>query len=117
MNILATAIMYIASFLLNLQLQSEEPKVELTVRTSRSELPKLFNTLNSENQISSLENRMSILETDVKVIKQTTEKTNKMVQNLMQQFGKAFETISDQMEKIYSQSREVDDHDVNQVTT
>ena len=38
-----------------------------------------------------------------------------MVQNLAQQFGKALETISDQMEKMYSQSREVDDQDVNQL--
>ena len=65
--------------------------------------------------MSSLENRMSVLETDVKAIKQITEKTHKMVQNLAQQFGKALETISDQMEKMYSQSRDVDDHDVNQL--
>jgi len=59
---------------------------------------------------------MSILESDIKAIRQNTEKTHKLVQHLSQQFGKALETLSDQMEKIYNCSlhHEEDDQDANQ---
>ena len=70
-----------------------------------------------------MENRITILETDVKMIKENSEETKKnaketmkMLQTLTAQFKRAFETLSDQMEKVVlSQSYEVDIHDVNQV--
>lgn len=94
------------------QVQPEESKVELRVKTSRSELPMLFGTVNSNKKI---ENRISNLESDLKTTKQNTEETKIMLQQLTTQFGTAFEMLSNQMEKMYSQSYEVDDHDVNQV--
>ena len=94
--------------------------MEVTVRTSRSELPKLFSTVNPNKK---MENRITILETDVKRIKENSEETKKntketmkMLQTLTAQFNRAFETLSNQMEKVVSsQSYEVDIHDVNQV--
>ena len=73
-------------------MQSEEPKVEVSVTTS---FPKL-------------ENRISSLESDVRTIKLNTEKAIEIIQTSTEQLGQAFETLSDQMEKIYSQSFQVD---------
>lgn len=72
----------------------------------------LFGTVNSNKKI---ENRISNLESDVKTTKQNTEEMKIMLQKLTTQFGTAVESLSNQMEKIYSQSYEADDHDVNQV--
>ena len=93
------------------------PKVE--VRTSQSELPKLFSTVNPEKKI---ENQITILKTDVKMIKEnskeaekSTIKIMKMLQTLTAQLNRAFETLSDQMEKLSPNFYEVDGYDVNQV--
>ena len=73
-------------------MKCEEPKVEVSVTTS---FPKL-------------ENRISSLESDVRTIKLNTEKAIEIIQTSTEQLGQAFETLSDQMEKIYSQSFQVD---------
>ena len=100
-------------------MQFEEPKVKVTVKTSCSELPNLFGTANPNKKI---ENRITNLETDVKLIKvnsedtkKTTEETMKMVQTLTRQVNTAFETLNDQIERVSSQSYQTDDHDVYQV--
>ena len=74
------------------QIKCEEPQVELSVKTS---FPKL-------------ENRISSLESDVRTIKQNTEKAIELILKSTEQLGEAFETLSDQMEKIYSQRFQVD---------
>ena len=55
-----------------------------------------------------LENRISSLENDVRTIKQNTEKAIELILKSTEQLGEAFETLSDQMEKIYSQRFQVD---------
>ena len=57
------------------------------------------------------------METDVKMIKETSEKTMKMLQTLTVHLNKAFETLIDQMEKLSSQSYKVNVYDVNQVAS
>ena len=73
-------------------MKCDEPKVEVSVKTS---FPKL-------------ENRISSLESDVRTIKLNTEKAIELILKSTEQLGKAFETLSDQMEKIHSQGFQVD---------
>ena len=85
---------YICTYIFHhLQIECEEPKVEVSVTTS---FPKLGN-------------RISRLESDVRTIKLNTEKAIELILESTEQLGRAFETLSDQMEKVYSQSFQVDD--------